>query len=115
MKINLGKKIVAGAVVVAAVAMPAMLRADEVSGWMTRTLSIPVDNSISGRISDKTENGITVEGQIIGVNSATAFTRGGARIKLEDLKVGDKVSVVTTKGDDGRLLAVSVMVLPNID
>jgi hypothetical protein len=68
--------------------------------------------TINGQVAAKSQKGLTVAGQSVLVDSATALTKeGGQAIKLDDINVGDKVSVTTIKRVDGKLQAVAVIVV----
>lgn len=68
------------------------------------------DTNVSGKITTKSDTAVTVDDKTFTVNGATSITKGGAKMKLEDLKVGDTVSVTATKADGGQMLAVSIEV-----
>lgn len=69
-------------------------------------------NKIQGKVSAKTDGAITVNYQAIKVNATTAISKGGTPAKIDDLSVGDKVAVTTTRDADGKQQAVSIEVLP---
>lgn len=101
---------VVGIVLVAAWAAPAMVHAEKYSSGGATTIVAESGRVLSGRIAEKSDVGITVAGQSLVVNSATAITKDGAKAKLEELKVGDNVKVITGKTADGKIVALSIEV-----
>lgn len=65
-------------------------------------------NNISGKVTAKTDNTLTVDNRTVTLTGATTYSRSGASIGSGDIKVGDTINIVTT--DDGQV-AVSVNVL----
>lgn len=108
MKTQSLKKFIVGLAFASAMAIPAIVHAQQPSSPSTKSEVTASETSVSGKITEKTSRAITVSGQSIAVTSATSITKGGERVKLEDLKVGDRVSVSTIKTEDGRILAVTV-------
>jgi hypothetical protein len=64
--------------------------------------------NVSGKVEAKSDTTLTVAGHTISVNSSTTFSRAGASIGSGDVKVGDKVNIVTGQGGQ---VAISVEVL----
>lgn len=64
--------------------------------------------NISGKVTAKTDNTLTVDNRTVTLTGATTFSKNGASIGSGDVKVGDTINIVTT--DDGQV-AVSVNVL----
>lgn len=64
--------------------------------------------NISGKVTAKTDNTLTVDNRTVTLTGATTFSKSGASIGSGDVKIGDTVNIVTT--DDGQV-AVSVNVL----
>ena len=77
----------------------------------TAPIQVKPDNrltkNISGKVSAKTDNSLTVDGRTVTTSGATTFSKNGTSIGSGDIKVGDTVNIVTT--DDGQV-AVSVNV-----
>ncbi|MDB6093558.1 MAG: hypothetical protein JWM32_1120 [Verrucomicrobia bacterium] len=67
-----------------------------------------IGTNVSGKVEAKSTSTLTVAGRTITINSSTTFSRSGASIGSGDIKVGDKVNVVTTEGGQ---VATSVEVL----
>jgi hypothetical protein len=63
--------------------------------------------NISGKLSAKTENSLTVDGRTVTTSGATTYSKNGTSIGSGDVNVGDTLNIVTT--DDGQV-AVSVNV-----
>lgn len=101
---------VVGIVLVAAWAAPAMVHAEKSFDAGIVTIAAESGRILSGKIAEKSDVGITVAGQALVVNSATAITKDGAKAKLEELKVGDHVKVITGKTADGKIVALSIEV-----
>ena len=64
--------------------------------------------NISGKVTAKTDNTLTVDNRTVTLTGATTYSRSGASIGSGDIKIGDTINIVTT--DDGQV-AVSVNVL----
>jgi hypothetical protein len=64
--------------------------------------------NISGKVTAKTDNTLTVDNRTVTLTGATTYSKSGASIGSGDVKVGDTINIVTT--DDGQV-AVSVNVL----
>ena len=67
--------------------------------------------SIQGKVSAKTDSGLTVDGKKIATTATTSFMKSGKPITLADIQVGDMVKVAASKGTDGSFQAVSVEVM----
>ena len=67
-----------------------------------------VTKNVSGKVEAKTDTTLTVGGRIVSISSSTTFAKAGAAIGSGDIKVGDKVNIVTS--DDGQV-AVTVDVI----
>jgi len=67
--------------------------------------------SIQGKVSAKTDAGLTVDGKKIATTASTSIMKGGKPITLADIQVGDMVKVAASKSTDGSLQAVSIEVL----
>jgi hypothetical protein len=68
-------------------------------------------NKVTGKITRKTNSAIAVGGKMIALNPATTLTKGGEAITLQDLNIGDQVSVVVAQTDNGDLQAVTIEVV----
>lgn len=69
-------------------------------------------SQVSGQVTEKSDGLLTIDAKTtIGLNDSTAFIRDGQAIKLDDIKVGDRVRVTTTQGMGGDLLASQVEVI----
>lgn len=64
--------------------------------------------NISGHVTAKTDNTVTVDNRTVSTTGATTYSKSGASIGSGDVKVGDTVNIVTT--ENGQV-AVSVNVL----
>lgn len=64
--------------------------------------------NISGKVTAKTDNTLTVDNRTVTLTGATTYSRSGASIGSGDIRIGDTINIVTT--DDGQV-AVSVNVL----
>ena len=69
-----------------------------------KTATIPAPN-VSGKVDSRSDRTLTVAGRTVSISSSTTFSKGGTSIGNADIKVGDKVNIVTT--NDGQV-AVSV-------
>jgi hypothetical protein len=67
-----------------------------------------VTNNVSGKIEARSDSTLTVSGRTVSISSSTTCSKSGASIGSSDLKVGDKVNIVTS--DDGQV-AVSIDVI----
>ena len=67
-----------------------------------------VNKNVSGKVEAKSDTTLTVSGRTVSTGSSTTFSKAGASIGSGDIKVGDKVNIVTS--DDGKV-AVSVDVI----
>jgi|GEM_PF-1911786 len=67
-----------------------------------------ITKNVSGKVESKTDTTLTVGGRIVSISSSTTFAKAGAAIGSGDIKVGDKVNIVTS--DDGQV-AVTVDVI----
>lgn len=67
--------------------------------------------SISGKVSAKSDTSLTVDGKLITVSVGTSFTKDGKSIAIGEVQKGDQVKVKVSKGTDGSLQALSVEVL----
>ena len=63
--------------------------------------------NVSGKVEARTAHSLTIGGRTISLTSATTCSKANAMIGSADVKVGDKVNVVTP--NDGQV-AVSVSV-----
>lgn len=73
--------------------------------------SRPESTKVVGKITQKTNNAIAVSGQMITVTASTAYSKSGTVISLNDLNIGDEVSVVAIQNEDGQLRALTVELL----
>ncbi len=131
MKSHSQKTMVLSFIVAAALAMPAIAQTDQPksetpsgsssssavetpstpSSPSTPSASMDTDqNKVSGKVTAKSDDSLTVDGQTIVVTRSSTLTKAGSPVKIGDLNVGDKVTVSTIKGADGKLLAVTVEV-----
>lgn len=67
-------------------------------------------DKVTGKVEAKSTDSLSVNGHTVQVTNATTITKDGSQIKIGDVNVGDRISAVTVKGADGRLLAVSIEV-----
>ena len=67
-----------------------------------------VGKNVSGKVDAKTDTTLTVGGRVVSIGSSTTFSKAGASIGSGDIKVGNKVNIVTS--EDGQV-AVSVDVI----
>jgi hypothetical protein len=67
-----------------------------------------INKNVSGKVEAKSDTTLTVGGRTVSTGSSTTFSKAGASIGSGDVKVGDKVNIVTS--DDGQV-AVSVDVI----
>ena len=67
-----------------------------------------LSKNVSGKVEAKSDTSLTVGGRTVSTSSATTFSKAGASIGSADIKVGDKVNIVTS--DDGQV-AVAVDVI----
>ena len=67
-----------------------------------------LSKNVSGKVEAKSDTTLTVSGRTVSTSSSTTFSKAGASIGSADIKVGDKVTIVTS--DDGQV-AVSVDVI----
>lgn len=110
MKIQTLKTIIVGMVLASAGATPAIVRAEPSFKAGAANVAAESGKTLNGIITEKSEDGITVAGQVLLVNSATAITKEGEKAKADDLKVGDRVKVITAKTTDGKVVALSIEV-----
>jgi uncharacterized protein DUF5666 len=68
--------------------------------------------SVSGKVSAKTEASLTVDGKTIATTAGTSFMKEGKAVTLSDVQVGDRVRIAATKTTEGSLQAVMVEVMP---
>ena len=68
--------------------------------------------SVSGKLSAKTEASLTVDGKTVVTTAGTSFVKEGKAVDLSDVHVGDQVRIAATKATDGSLQAVMVEVMP---
>ena len=68
--------------------------------------------SVSGKVSAKTEASLTVDGKTIATTASTSFMKEGKAVTLSDVQVGDQVRIAATKTTEGSLQAVMVEVMP---
>lgn len=119
MKSPTQKTVVLSFILASAFAMPVIAQTDLPKSDMPAAPSSPKDsdqNKVTGKVTAKTKDAVTVDDQTINVSDiTTVITKGGATVKLDDVKVGDKVNITTTRGLDGKLQAVKVEVVPAAD
>ena len=107
MKMSLFRPALTGLVLTSALAaLPVAVRAES-----TPEATAPAKSAknLAGKVEAKSETSLTVDGHTVALNAATTYSRNGAAIGNADVKVGDKVNIVTS--DDGQV-AVSVDVTP---
>ncbi len=71
-----------------------------------------MSNVLSGSVGSKSDKSLTVDGKTVAISSSTSITKSGQPIKADEIKVGDKVSVSTSTGADGKQQAVAIVVTP---
>lgn len=76
--------------------------------------SSSMSNVLSGSVGSKSDKSLTVDGKTVQISSATSITKSGQPIKADEIKVGDKVSVSTSTGADGKQQAVAIVVTPGM-
>lgn len=109
MKVKTKKAMQVSLLLATMVAAPVMMQAIEAGPGLGRA-SANADK-VSGKVEAKTTDSLSVNGHTVQVTNVTTITKDGAPIKIGDVNVGDKVSAVTIKASDGRLLAVSIEVV----
>ncbi len=63
---------------------------------------------VRGKVEAKSDSSLTVGGPTLKLTGTTAFTRAGAPVTREDVKVGDEVAV-TTAEDGETATTVEIM------
>jgi hypothetical protein len=109
MKAHIKKAMGLSFIFAVAIAAPVLVQAIEAGPVFGRASSDT--DKVSGKVEAKTTDSLSVNGHTVQVTNATTITKEGAPIKIGDVNVGDKVSAVTVKSSDGRLLAVSIEVI----
>lgn len=86
-------------------------------GWSAQYFAVIASNEIiiNGEVTERSESGLTVmsrtsELTTVIVTPDTAIKKGAVTIKLDEIGVGERVSVTATPAADGKLLAVEVLV-----
>jgi Domain of unknown function (DUF5666) len=87
------------------------LQADPATRPQSETARADDQETIQGKVSEKSDTSLKVDGKTITVSAVTSFTKDGKTITISDVQKGDSVKVKTSKGTDGSLQAVSVEVL----
>lgn len=90
-----------------ALAFPWVMQAQSVPGPAPIPAQPAVPTNVSGRVDARTAHSLTIGGRTISITSATTFSKANAMIGSADVKVGDKVNVVTSNDSQ---VAVSVSV-----
>lgn len=82
------------------------------AGAGSSSSSSSMSSVVSGSVGSKSDKSLTVDGKTVQISSSTSITKSGQPIKADEIKVGDKVSVSTSTGADGKQQAVAIVVTP---
>ena len=89
-------------------ALPALAQTTQPTTPAPAAPVVVVGKNVSGKVDAKTDTTLTVGGRVVSIGSSTTFSKAGASIGSGDIKVGNKVNIVTS--EDGQV-AVSVDVI----
>lgn len=89
-------------------ALPALAQTTQPTTPAPAAPVVIVGKNVSGKVDAKTDTTLTVGGRLVSISSSTTFSKAGASIGSGDIKVGNKVNIVTS--EDGQV-AVSVDVI----